>query len=479
MDTKNKKTIDREERRTLGYYSTPSFIADFLAEEMLKLNPTGKIVLDPAVGQEELLSIFQEQEISTEGYDIKRYKRDYRCKFYHEDFLRLCIKNRDSLMRKEYDFIILNPPYINYKNIGLLEFKRFLNENFPKSYSNLFADFLTATIEIAKDGCIIGAVLPDSILYSKTYNPLRLKILEQCAITHIILCPESTFRGTSANLSACLLIMRKGKGSSKSIKVLDRLTSSEELKIKLTKRDFEERKLEELIVHNGEDSIISVSITDDIRFLISNSPKLGDRFTVSGGVSTGNDSFFTSKIKRNGYTISYFTNPSSSKFLCEPNCWLRNDFMEVGKRTKGFIARNKHLYNKEGIVCSATGKRFSGCYLPAKGIVRTNASIFPPSKDLYWLLAYLNSSLVTYLLKSIFTRSNLTTIGNVSSIPMPDFPDNIKQILSRISIEVISGKLTVELAIEEIDSILETHLKLSDETRKRIHDFCSDLTHFV
>ena len=479
MDTKNKKTIDREERRTLGYYSTPSFIADFLAEEMFKLNPTGKRVLDPAVGQEELLSIFQEQEISTEGYDIKRYKRDYRCKFYHEDFLRLCIKNRDSLMRKEYDFIILNPPYINYKNIGSLEFKRFLNENFPKSYSNLFADFLTATIEIAKDGCIIGAVLPDSILYSKTYNPLRLKILEQCAITHIILCPESTFRGTSANLSACLLIMKKGKGSSKSIKVLDRLTSSEELKIKLTKRDFEERKLEELIVHNGEDSIISVSITDDIRFLISNSPKLGERFTVSGGVSSGRESEFISVEKKKGYSIPYYTNPASSKFLCEPNCWLRNDFMEVGKRTKGFIARNNHLYNREGIVCSATGKRYSACYLPKEGIVRTNASIFPPSKDLYWLLAYLNSSLVTYILKGILTRSNITTIGNVASIPIPDFPDHIKHSLSILTLSVVSGNLTTEDAIKEIDRVLEKHLILDDCTQKRIHQFCADITHLV
>lgn len=45
-------------KRGAGYYSTPTFVAEFLTKEMLFLNPDGKYVLDPAVGKEELLKSF-------------------------------------------------------------------------------------------------------------------------------------------------------------------------------------------------------------------------------------------------------------------------------------------------------------------------------------------------------------------------------------------------------------------------------------
>lgn len=38
------------DRREVGYYSTPSFIADYITKEMLAINPNGTEVLDPAVG---------------------------------------------------------------------------------------------------------------------------------------------------------------------------------------------------------------------------------------------------------------------------------------------------------------------------------------------------------------------------------------------------------------------------------------------
>jgi len=46
------------DKREVGYYSTPSFIADYITNEMLAINPNGTEVLDPAVGKEELLKGF-------------------------------------------------------------------------------------------------------------------------------------------------------------------------------------------------------------------------------------------------------------------------------------------------------------------------------------------------------------------------------------------------------------------------------------
>ena len=46
------------DKRDSGYYSTPNFISEYLSSELLRLNPFGRKVLDPAVGDEELLKTF-------------------------------------------------------------------------------------------------------------------------------------------------------------------------------------------------------------------------------------------------------------------------------------------------------------------------------------------------------------------------------------------------------------------------------------
>ena len=39
------------DRRDSGYYSTPAFVANFIAEKATSLNPSGKVALDPCVGE--------------------------------------------------------------------------------------------------------------------------------------------------------------------------------------------------------------------------------------------------------------------------------------------------------------------------------------------------------------------------------------------------------------------------------------------
>tara|TARA_B110000971_G_C19850349_1_gene426799 strand:+ start:365 stop:625 length:261 start_codon:yes stop_codon:yes gene_type:complete len=43
------------DKRDSGYYSTPYFVSDYISNELLELNPNGKKVLDPAVGELALL----------------------------------------------------------------------------------------------------------------------------------------------------------------------------------------------------------------------------------------------------------------------------------------------------------------------------------------------------------------------------------------------------------------------------------------
>ena len=75
MARKKKILLDNDgvDKREMGYYSTPSFISEYLTKEMLRLNPAGKYVLDPAVGKEELLEAFYVHGMQIDSLDIKKY----------------------------------------------------------------------------------------------------------------------------------------------------------------------------------------------------------------------------------------------------------------------------------------------------------------------------------------------------------------------------------------------------------------------
>ena len=47
-----------KDRRISGYYSTPPQVAKYITHRLLEINPNGVNVIDPCVGQEELISYF-------------------------------------------------------------------------------------------------------------------------------------------------------------------------------------------------------------------------------------------------------------------------------------------------------------------------------------------------------------------------------------------------------------------------------------
>ena len=75
------------DKREVGYYSTPSFIAKYLTQEMLSINPSGDLVLDPAVGKEELLEEFYNAGKSIESYDIIKHCDYKMSKFCQKNFI--------------------------------------------------------------------------------------------------------------------------------------------------------------------------------------------------------------------------------------------------------------------------------------------------------------------------------------------------------------------------------------------------------
>ena len=472
---------DGVNKREVGYFPTPDFVSQYICEEMMLLNPNGIKVLDPAVGRGELVKLFLAYGKDVDGYDIIDYThRPDEINFSNTDFVQDYISHKGQLIQRGYDYVVMNPPYLCHENSYIAANKKSLHTSFLTGTFNMFAMFLEAATEIAKDGCLIGCIVPDSLLFTPAYEKLRLKILSECEILQIVLCPTYLFRSKGAYVSTCILILRKGGTKTTSlIRFANRPCDISIFQRVLKKRDLNEARTDELILRiTDKSTIFTIDCPNDIKVLFTTCPRLCELSMCGGGVSTGDNKQFTSVEKRDGFEVPYYPNVNA-RFLATPESFLCNDYMEQSRGTRKFIVRHPDKLECDGIVCSGIGKSFRAAYLPKEGVAGVNATIWPPKEDLFWLLAYLNSSLVSYLLKGIIARSHITTIGNVSSLPILNLTDSEKQSLHRISKQVINGKLAPEDAIAKIDRIVYCNINLSRGTRKMIRQFCADIIHLV
>lgn len=472
------------DRRELGYYSTPDFISTFMTKKMLDINPNGKVALDPCVGREEMIKEFYNSNIEIDGIDIHNLGDHYYCNFIQDDFIDFYKRNKNGLLFDQkidlkYDYYIANPPY-NCHEVGYIRNKKKeLNNIFGSiGVHNMYSMFIAAIIDSAKEGALMSIISADSFLTARLHNPLRKKIFEDCSIHYLILCPSDLFWEQKADVRTCIIILQKGKKFQKKVKTLNRPKNREELKTKLEEESFIQNSLENIISISGKDQFeFVIDIPSEIQKLFR-FPRIGEKFKCITGISTGSDSKYISKEKMSGFEIPFYKNPGTRKFYCEQDGFLTNDYLKLDKEIKNFMVRNKAYMLKEGITCSSMGLPFSACYLPKGSTYGVNANIFCEKKDIWWLIAYLNSSLITYIVRGVLIRSNMITSGYVSKIPVIELGEKIKNKLEVIAIEAYNTKITPKEAnhfVKKIDEIIFGELTLSEKTITDILHFASNL----
>lgn len=487
------KTVNSEcgrERREIGYYSTPSFVAQFLVQKLIEISPHGKYVIDPCVGKGELVKDFKPLGKEITGIDIIDFESQYNHLFLKEDFIKLYKNSQEqNLFEKNildfsiFDYWIANPPYncheVNYIQKNKQELKRIFNDI---GVHNMYSMFISAIIDLASKDSVIGLITLDSFLTSKVHYNLRKKILEETQIHYLLLCPTDLFHEQKADVRTCILILQKGKNKGQRVHVCNRPKSTVEFQKILAQEKFTLENEEDIFLFNPTRDNLEfiLEVPEDIKMIFNNFPRLSDSFTCITGISTGNDSKYLSTNKKTGFSIPFYKNPGTRKFFTEPDCYLCDDFLNISKQVKNFIVRNSHLLYQGGITCSSMGVEFSACYLPPNSTYGVNANIICNDDDLWWLLAYLNSKLVSYLVRGVLIRTNMITSGYVARIPIPSFNEVTKLELSRISKNVYQNikqnkNYSLEKDIDLITYICFKYLEISPSTRDLIYEFNSDL----
>ena len=475
----DKKGIDK---RSSGYYSTPKFISDYISNQLLELNPFGRKVLDPAVGEEELLHNFHEAQKEIDSFDIIRHKEYTYSNFTQRDFIEYFIelkeKNHlDNEINLDYDYYIANPPY----NCHELDFIRNNKTVLKKTYesvgvNNMYSMFLSSMISLAKEGALIGVIISDSFLTAKMHAGLRQQIIESCSIHQLLLCPSDLFWKQKADVRTCIIILQKGKDYQKNISILNRPDNTDQLKMFLSTKDFISVQFNQILLSSKKSSNQFIIDVDSKILKLFENKRIGQVYKCITGISTGNDKKYLSKVPKDGYSIPFYKNPGSRKFTTQPDAYLIDDFLAESKKVKDFMVRNKTFVFKEGITCSSMGLPFSACYLPENSTYGVNPNIFTPKEDLYWMISYLNSHLITYLVRGVLIRSNMVTSGYISQLPIITFSDSEKHKLSLISKQVLNNTLKADEAVHEVNSIVYQNLGLNEGLILEISNFANNLS---
>lgn len=472
------------DRRESGYYSTPEFIATFLTRALLEINPKGTRALDPCVGKEELIQELYRHQVEIDGIDIFDHGDHFYCRFRQADFLDFYRQQKAALKPGQqpdlpYDYYIANPPYNCHESGYIRKNKKVLRQLFGNiGVHNMYSMFISALVDSAREGALIAIVTADSFLTASRHYPLRKQILEACAIHYLILCPANLFREQKADVRTCLMILQKGKSHQGLVKTLNRPQNPEELRLKLENSSFTETSLDQIVHASaaGQCELV-VGVPAEIQALFA-FPRIGERYTCVTGISTGADKKYLSPQKKVGFEIPFYKNPGSRKFFCEPDGFLRNDYLHLAGEAGTFTVRNKAYLLREGITCSSMGLPFSACYLPANATFGVNATIFCNPADIWWLIGYLNSSLVTYLVRGVLNRSNMITSGYVSKIPVIALSKEAKTAISEIAQDAFRQKASPPHQasfIRDIDAVIFQELKLTKNVREEILHFAANL----
>ncbi len=348
-----------------------------------------------------------------------------------------------NVFRNRYDIILMNPPYINSRRMNN-NYKELLKNYYGKNYYDTSACFIQRAIELLKDNGICGVVFPHALSFLNNFLTLRKFLLLNAHInSYINLGPNAFKEITGERFKAAIMIMIKGMKGKTSYVNASTIKGSRKALFEL----IYNKKIK--LVDLTRFSFINLipflfDIPNNLLDLIRECRSLKEYATSKKGLSTGeNDKFLRHKweIDQNkigNKWIPFNKGGGKVRWFGNQNTYINweNNGKEIKKFSKSVI-RNESYYFKEGLSYSVFGYYFCARYLPGNYIFQDTGSLIFIEKNMFYLLGYLNSSLVEYLLNQL-NPSITTTIADLYRLPFINKNDQLEESIANIAKKCIN-----------------------------------------
>jgi len=351
------------------------------------------------------------------------------------------------LLAKQYDAVIANPPYMGGKGMNTA-LKDFAKKKFPDSKSDLFAMFIERGFEWCKNSGFNSMVTMQSWMFLSSYEAMREKLLQYRTIQTMAHLGARAFPEISGEVVQTTAFVMQGQHINGFKPVFFRLVDTgqdqKESELRSGLNRFDSTIQDDFKKIPG--SPIAYWVSDNVREIFDISPSLSSIAETRKGMVTGNNenyvrSWYEIKISNFGAAGYSRESAKSSGLKWFPynkgggfRKWYGNKIDVVNWQNDGALLQSaKHPtenrvwatnFNLDYIFKpninwgAVTSSDFSARYSCGSELFDAGGSAaFTDNYPLMLLIAYLNSYVASYCLKTINPTLNFQA-GNISNLPI-------------------------------------------------------------
>jgi hypothetical protein len=361
----------------------------------------------------------------------------------------------DDRFRAEFDVVVTNPPYLSSRNLDPATVRR-LKARYPTSWRDLYACFISRSLEILRPGGSLGILSMHSFMFTAAFEKMRRELHQLADIRTVAHFGSGLFDiGNPGTLQTAAIVLERQPAEKRSA-VFFRLIDAEDKCASLAKAIDGDSSLRFEMTGEQLSSLPRSAwmywISPASRRVFREFPKLGEISPPRQGLATTDNMRF----------VRYWWEVEPPGFAGPREKWMpyakggrfrrwyewprhRVNWEDDGREIKSaivqrypyldgqwqWVAKNSAWYGREGITYSyLTSGSFSARRLE-KGTIFdvAGSSLFPD--DALAMLGVLNSSVAGQLLSAINPTVNFQ-VGDLRQLPVPRaFPDELRNEVSR------------------------------------------------
>lgn len=350
-----------------------------------------------------------------------------------------------KLLAKQYDAVIANPPYMGGKGMNTA-LKDFAKKKFPDSKSDLFAMFIERGFAWCKDSGFNSMVTMQSWMFLSSYEAMREKLLQDRTLSCMVHMGNGVM-GIAFGTAATIMLNKYISNYAGSFSYCENDDLSEygiPKQFPVQNERLKTAKPDDFKKIPG--SPIAYWVSDKVRDVFDISPSLSSIAETRKGMVTGNNENYVRswyEIKISNFGAAGYTRESakSSGLKWFPynkgggfRKWYGNKIDVVNWQNDGALLQSaKHPtenrvwatnFNLDYIFKpnvnwgAVTSSDFSARYSCGSELFDAGGSAaFTDNYPLMLLIAYLNSYVASYCLKTINPTLNFQA-GNISNLPI-------------------------------------------------------------
>jgi hypothetical protein len=351
-----------------------------------------------------------------------------------------------------FDIVIANPPYVNIANISDEVYRSYIQANYKtvKNKSDLYSVFIEKAYFLSKENAKICFIYPKTWMGSDSFSKYREFITNNFRIHNIINLGYGIFE--NATVSTVITVFSKISIASNDI-LLYQLERNEKGQISFIQQD---NKLPYSQIKSTPQFLYS--FTKAVSINIKTKP-LKELVDFSLGIKTSDDKKFIIDYKKDdstylmlrGKNIRQYEHDKPSEYIWyKPNLMMKK--VGAGPRKLEYFLKDKILIQGicNGVLrCSYDSKK----YLVND---KVHIAFNPKDYSLKVILAILNSTLMSFISKSMFGNYLEIKINQLELLPFPLTIQKSKEktivtlVNERLNCHNLNEAIKLELAINNL-----------------------------